>query len=68
VGGTSGSASPKYSPRRRQDNPDESQSAKIEARQVFLPKQAPWLGDLQAELLQFPNGRHYDQVEAFPNS
>jgi predicted phage terminase large subunit-like protein len=41
-----------------------AQSAKIEARQVYLPKQAPWLGDLQAELLQFPHGRHDDQVDS----
>ena len=41
-----------------------AQSAKIEAHQVYLPKQAPWLGDLQAELLQFPHGRHDDQVDS----
>jgi predicted phage terminase large subunit-like protein len=41
-----------------------AQSAKIEARQVYLPKQAPWLGDFQAELLQFPHGRHDDQVDS----
>jgi len=41
-----------------------AQSAKIEARQVYLPQQAPWLGDLQAELLQFPHGRHDDQVDS----
>lgn len=41
-----------------------AQSAKIEARQVYLPKQAPWLGDLQSELLQFPHGRHDDQVDS----
>src|SRR5260370_6926172 len=41
-----------------------AQSAKIEARQVYLPKQAPWLGDLQSELLQFPKGRHDDQVDS----
>jgi predicted phage terminase large subunit-like protein len=41
-----------------------AQSAKIEARQVYLPKQAPWLGDLKAELLQFPHGRHDDQVDS----
>jgi predicted phage terminase large subunit-like protein len=41
-----------------------SQSAKIEARQVYLPKEAPWLGDLQTELLQFPHGRHDDQVDS----
>jgi predicted phage terminase large subunit-like protein len=41
-----------------------AQSAKIEAGQVYLLKQAPWLGDLQAELLQFPHGRHDDQVDS----
>jgi len=41
-----------------------AQSAKIEAGQVYLLKQAPWLGDLQAELLQFPRGRYDDQVDS----
>jgi len=41
-----------------------AQSSKIEAGQVHLPKQASWLGDLQAELLQFPHGRHDDQVDS----
>jgi predicted phage terminase large subunit-like protein len=41
-----------------------AQSAKIEGGQVYLPKQAPWLGDLQTELLQFPRGRHDDQVDS----
>jgi len=41
-----------------------AQSAKIEAGQVYLPKKAPWLGDLQAELLQFPLGAHDDQVDS----
>lgn len=41
-----------------------AQSAKIEAGQVHLLKQATWLGDLQAELLQFPRGRHDDQVDS----
>ncbi len=41
-----------------------AQSAKIEGGQVYLLKQAPWLGDLQAELLQFPHGRHDDQVDS----
>ena len=41
-----------------------AQSAKIEAGQVYLLKQAPWLGDLQAELLQFPHGHHDDQVDS----
>ena len=41
-----------------------AQSAKIEAGQVYLPKQAAWLGDLQAELVQFPRGAHDDQVDS----
>jgi predicted phage terminase large subunit-like protein len=41
-----------------------AQSAKIEAGQVYLPKQAPWLGDLEAELLRFPRGRYDDQVDS----
>ena len=41
-----------------------AQSAKIEAGHVILPKSAPWLGDLRAELTAFPNGRHDDQVDS----
>ena len=41
-----------------------AQSAKIEAGQILLPRKAPWLADFQAELLQFPNGRHDDQVDS----
>jgi predicted phage terminase large subunit-like protein len=40
------------------------QSAKIEGRQVHLPKNAPWLADFLQELLSFPNGRHDDQVDS----
>jgi predicted phage terminase large subunit-like protein len=39
-------------------------SAMIEARQVFLPKTAPWLDDFRSELLQFPKGRYDDQVDS----
>jgi predicted phage terminase large subunit-like protein len=39
-------------------------SSKIEAGQVFLPASAPWLGDFHAELMQFPHGRHDDQVDS----
>ena len=39
-------------------------SAKIEAGQVFLPKEAPWLATLEEELLSFPHGRHDDQVDS----
>jgi predicted phage terminase large subunit-like protein len=41
-----------------------AQSAKIEAGQVHLPTNAPWLGDFLTELLSFPNGRHDDQVDS----
>ena len=37
---------------------------KFESRSVFLPRNAPWLPDLVAELLAFPNGRHDDQVDS----
>ena len=40
-----------------------AQSAKIEAGAVFLPRQAPWLDDLRAEILAFLHGMHDDQVE-----
>ena len=40
------------------------QSAKIEAGQVYLPKQAPWLAEFQNEVLAFPNGAHDDQVDS----
>ncbi len=41
-----------------------AQSAQIEAGRVFLARGAAWLGDFQAELLQFPHGRHDDQVDS----
>jgi predicted phage terminase large subunit-like protein len=31
---------------------------------VYLPRNAPWVGDLLAELLNFPAGRHDDFVDA----
>jgi len=39
-------------------------SAKIEAGQVFLPEQADWLPDLEAELFAFPGSRHDDQCDS----
>ena len=30
---------------------------------VFFPKDAPWLSEFEDELLDFPNGRHDDQVD-----
>ena len=41
-----------------------TESAKIEAGQVWLPRSAPWLEELRDEILQFPNGRHDDQVDS----
>jgi predicted phage terminase large subunit-like protein len=41
-----------------------AQSAKLEAGQVLLPRTAPWLDAFQTELLQFPRGRHDDQVDS----
>jgi predicted phage terminase large subunit-like protein len=41
-----------------------AQSAKIEAGHVLLPRRASWLDGLRSELLQFPYGRHDDQVDS----
>jgi predicted phage terminase large subunit-like protein len=40
-------------------------SAIVEQGRVFLPQAAPWLEDFRVELIQFPHGRHKDQVDAF---
>jgi len=37
---------------------------RFEAGRVLLPKEAPWLAELESELLAFPNGRYDDQVDA----
>ena len=41
-----------------------AETAQIEAGKVFIPEQAPWLGEFQAEILQFPHGKHDDQVDS----
>jgi predicted phage terminase large subunit-like protein len=41
-----------------------AESARIEAGQVFLPAQAPWLDELRTELAAFPQGRNDDQVDS----
>lgn len=41
-----------------------AQSAKIEAGQVLLPREAPWLADFLTEVLAFPSSRHDDQVDS----
>ncbi len=40
------------------------QAAKLEAGSVLIPEQAPWLDDFRNEILQFPDGRHDDQVDS----
>lgn len=40
------------------------QTVKFEQGRVWLPADADWLGDFEAELLTFPNGRHDDQVDS----
>jgi predicted phage terminase large subunit-like protein len=41
-----------------------TQAAKIEAGEVFLPRSAAWLEEFKSELLQFPHGRHDDQIDS----
>ena len=41
-----------------------AQSVRFEAQSVYLPRAAPWLDELVAELLAFPAGRHDDQVDS----
>ena len=41
-----------------------AESDKIASGQVFLLRDARWLEDLRLELLQFPYGRHDDQVDS----
>ncbi|WP_371225408.1 phage terminase large subunit [Roseovarius sp. 2305UL8-3] len=40
------------------------QTPKFEPGRVLFPYSAPWLADLEAELLAFPSGRHDDQVDS----
>ena len=40
------------------------QSARFEAGQVHLPREAAWLAVYMEELLAFPSGRHDDQVDS----
>lgn len=41
-----------------------AETARIEAGDLMLPADAPWLADFERELLGFPNLRHDDQVDA----
>jgi phage terminase large subunit-like protein len=38
--------------------------ARFEAGNILLPEEAPWLADLESEILSFPQGRNDDQVDA----
>jgi len=40
-----------------------SSAARYEAGTVYHLRDAPWLADLESELLAFPNGAHDDQVD-----
>lgn len=40
------------------------QSVAFRAKRVLFPEDAPWLAELERELLTFPNGRHDDQVDS----
>ena len=41
-----------------------AQTSRIEAGELILPENAPWLAEFERELLAFPGGRHDDQVDA----
>ena len=41
-----------------------TQSVKIEAGHVHLPRKAPWLDEFRKEILAFPYGQHDDQVDS----
>jgi predicted phage terminase large subunit-like protein len=41
-----------------------SQTPKLEAGSLILPKSAPWISDFREEYLAFPEGRYNDQIDA----
>jgi predicted phage terminase large subunit-like protein len=41
-----------------------TQTPKLEAGSVILPRSASWLADFVSEYLAFPSGRHEDQMDA----
>lgn len=45
-----------------------AETPQIEAGQVLIPRAAPWLGAFQAEVMQFPGGRHDDQVDSMAHA
>lgn len=43
-------------------------AAAFEGGKLVLPERAPWLAELERELLEFPGGRHDDQVDALAHA
>jgi predicted phage terminase large subunit-like protein len=41
-----------------------AQSSRFEAGQVYVPQDAPWIGEWMNELIGFPNKTHDDQVDS----
>ncbi|NIJ60254.1 putative phage terminase large subunit-like protein [Pseudochelatococcus lubricantis] len=60
----SGSSIIRVRPERDKQTRMSIQSAKFEAGQVHLPRQAPWLAPFEAELFAFPGSRHDDQIDS----
>ena len=48
----------------RQRRAEAQEGAKFEAGRVYFPRNAPFLPELEAELLTFPQGKHDDQVDS----
>lgn len=42
--------------------------ARMEQHTIYFPKDVHWLGELESELMTFPNGAHDDQVDALAYS
>lgn len=53
-----------YKPESSKEQRASIASFQIEAGNLLLSRQAPWLSEFQAECLAFPNGRHDDQVDS----
>lgn len=41
-----------------------AQASRIEAGDVILPRNAPWLAEFMTEILGFPNAKYDDQADA----
>ena len=45
-------------------NSSQSRIAKMESGDIYFPKNAMWLGNVQTELLRFPEAEHDDIVDS----